>query len=264
MGAGEARTSLAIPRRPAARLSASQDRGVRRRRVPPADHVRSAEGGRHPSARGQNHRGLRRLASDRPRGVSHPGIRAADQRRAGLPRRSAGACAAAGTRRPLCRLCPAVARRLLHRRYRARSIIEPPAARLVAERKSKDARPCCVRKSPSKGGPEHRRFRPRRGRFPHDAYRPHRQRHAHLLSSVLDGIVARHHALVAGRSAGKADPTAESRGFNTGMRSQEKLVALIETGEGAEAEAHWRRHMDAAAKIWLGGGAGEMVVSWSR
>ena len=146
--------------------------------------------------------------------------------------------------------------------YRARSIIEPPAARLVAERPTKEAAVILRQKieaqRAAKGTPGF-------GRAVADF-------HATLvgltgngalilLSGVLDDIVARHHALVAGRSTARADE-AGRRSFNAGMRSQEKLVALIEAGAGGEAEAHWRRHMDNAAKIWLGGGAGEMVVSW--
>jgi DNA-binding FadR family transcriptional regulator len=147
--------------------------------------------------------------------------------------------------------------------YRARSIIEPPAARLVAERKSNDA-PLVLR-----GKIEEQRAARDAGNFGRAVADFHTtligltgNGTLILLSSVLDGIVARHHALVAGRSKPTAGPH-DNRGFNAGMRSQEKLVALIKGGDGAEAEAHWRRHMDNAAKVWLGGGAGEMVVSWS-
>jgi DNA-binding FadR family transcriptional regulator len=147
--------------------------------------------------------------------------------------------------------------------YRARSIIEPPAARLVAERKLGDAPRVLRRKiEEQKAARESGDF----GRAVADFHTTMIGLTGNgtliLLSSVLDGIVARHHALVARRSAGKGKPD-DGRGFNAGMRSQEKLVALIEAGDGAEAEAHWRRHMDNAAKVWLGGGAGEAVVSWS-
>jgi DNA-binding FadR family transcriptional regulator len=57
------------------------------------------------------------------------------------------------------------------------------------------------------------------------------------------------------------DATAR-RNTQAGLRSQEKLVGLIDAGDGAEAEAHWRRHMENAAKVWLSGGAGEAVVDW--
>jgi len=147
--------------------------------------------------------------------------------------------------------------------YRARSIIEPPAARLVAERKSSDA-PLVLRRKIEEQ---------KAARGAGDFGRAVADFHTTLigltgngtlilLSSVLGGIVARHQAMVARPPAGKAEPNGE-RGFVAGMRSQEKLVALIEAGDGAEAEAHWRRHMDNAAKVWLGGGAGEAIVAWS-
>ena len=37
-----------------------------------------------------------------------------------------------------------------------------------------------------------------------------------------------------------------------GIRSQERLIALIELGASAEAEAHWREHMAAVGKVILG------------
>jgi DNA-binding FadR family transcriptional regulator len=148
--------------------------------------------------------------------------------------------------------------------YGARSIIEPPAARLLAETRAKETAPVLRRKIAEQ----------RQARAAGDFARAVTDFHTSLveltgngalvlLASVLDGLVERHHALVAARSSQKPDPAAESRNFRAGMRSQEKLVALIEAGEGAEAEAHWRRHMDNAAKVWLGGGAGEAIVSWS-
>lgn len=147
--------------------------------------------------------------------------------------------------------------------YGARSIIEPPAARLLAETRAKVAVPVLRSKIAEQ----------RQARLAGDFARAVTDFHTALveltgngalvlLASVLDGLVERHHALVAARSP-KLDPAAESRNFRAGMRSQEKLVDLIEAGEAAEAEAHWRRHMDNAAKVWLGGGAGEAIVSWS-
>jgi DNA-binding FadR family transcriptional regulator len=148
--------------------------------------------------------------------------------------------------------------------YGARSVIEPPAARLLAETRSKLAPPVLRRRiaeqQGAKGGPAF-------GRAVADFHTGLVELTGNgaliLLASVLDGIVARHHALVAGRPAAKPDAAADDRGFKAGMRSQEKLVALIEAGEGVEAEAHWRRHMDNAAKVWLGGGAGDAIVTWS-
>jgi hypothetical protein len=37
-----------------------------------------------------------------------------------------------------------------------------------------------------------------------------------------------------------------------GVRSQERLAVLIEQGEAAEAEVHWRAHMTAVGRIMVG------------
>lgn len=38
-----------------------------------------------------------------------------------------------------------------------------------------------------------------------------------------------------------------------GLKSQEKLVKLIDAGDEDGAEAHWRKHMQAAYKTWMAG-----------
>ena len=55
----------------------------------------------------------------------------------------------------------------------------------------------------------------------------------------------------------------DRRGAEAGLRSQEKLVGLIEARDGPGAEAHWRSHMQNAAKVWLAGGLGDSVVDWT-
>jgi GntR family transcriptional repressor for pyruvate dehydrogenase complex len=44
-----------------------------------------------------------------------------------------------------------------------------------------------------------------------------------------------------------------------GMRSQERLLDLIEAGKGAEAEEHWRSHMQVVGRVMLGHGASTVV-----
>jgi DNA-binding FadR family transcriptional regulator len=36
-----------------------------------------------------------------------------------------------------------------------------------------------------------------------------------------------------------------------GLRSHMKLVDLIESGNGVDAEAHWRLHVENAGRVWL-------------
>ncbi|MGE5501225.1 MAG: GntR family transcriptional regulator, partial [Ignavibacteriales bacterium] len=45
-----------------------------------------------------------------------------------------------------------------------------------------------------------------------------------------------------------------------GFRSHEKLVELIESGDGPGAEAHWVNHMAAAGDFWLKNVAKTAVV----
>ena len=44
-----------------------------------------------------------------------------------------------------------------------------------------------------------------------------------------------------------------------GLRSQERLLDLIEAGNGAEAEEHWRSHMQVVGRVMLGQGASTVV-----
>jgi len=50
------------------------------------------------------------------------------------------------------------------------------------------------------------------------------------------------------------------KGFRAGIKSYQKLVALIEAGEVEEAVAHWRLHLRNAIATWTGEGEGERVV----
>lgn len=40
---------------------------------------------------------------------------------------------------------------------------------------------------------------------------------------------------------------------SVGLKSQEKLIKLIEAGDDDQAETHWRKHMEAAYKTWITG-----------
>lgn len=146
--------------------------------------------------------------------------------------------------------------------YQARAIIEPSSARLVAETRSKDA-PGILREviADQHAALTSERFGRAVASFHSRLIELTNNQTLIVLSGTLDGIVANFQSQVATR----AEPDAKSR-RNTlvGLRSQEKLVGLIEAGDGAEAEAHWRRHMENAAKVWLHGGTGEAVVDWTE
>lgn len=56
------------------------------------------------------------------------------------------------------------------------------------------------------------------------------------------------------------DPETRSKILEIGYRSQEKLVNLIKTKQAEEAAAHWKRHMQAAGKVWLEGLSEKTIV----
>ena len=144
--------------------------------------------------------------------------------------------------------------------YHARIIIEPPVARVVAETRSRDA-PAILRAviEAERAAIHTEQFGRKVASFHSSLIALAGNQTLILLSGALDGIVARMQSDVVMRSEGQPE---SARNTVAGLRSQEKLIDLIEAANGAEAEAHWRRHMQNAAKVWLGGGAGEAVVDW--
>lgn len=138
--------------------------------------------------------------------------------------------------------------------YAARSIIEPPAARLAAELNSRRAA-TALRKQ----------LQQERDVVEVDMLRAQAiaDFHATLLDecgNVALGMVGRalHDVVLRQHEQAYRRPPSESlearrRRIQIGYRSQEKLIDLIEARDGAAAEAHWIRHMKAAGDVWLHG-----------
>jgi DNA-binding FadR family transcriptional regulator len=144
--------------------------------------------------------------------------------------------------------------------YQARAIIEPPSARHVAETRSKDA-PGILREvieAQRAAGHTHRLGRA--VNFHSKLIELTANQTLILLSGALDGIVARFQADITSKLA---ETSTNRRSFLAGLKSQEKLVEYIAAGDGPGAEAHWRRHMENAAKVWLSRGDGAAVVDWT-
>jgi DNA-binding FadR family transcriptional regulator len=72
-----------------------------------------------------------------------------------------------------------------------------------------------------------------------------------LLVCMLQEIVERHqvHSLTRQAQAG----TAQRRVRLSGVRSFQKLIGLIEAGDGPGAAAHWQLHLENSNKAWLEG-----------
>jgi DNA-binding FadR family transcriptional regulator len=148
--------------------------------------------------------------------------------------------------------------------YEARLIVEPPGARLVAERRHGDA-PAILRGKidQERAARDGAGFGCAVADFHTTLMSLSGNETLILLSQVLNGIVARHQSLLARAGQKKSNERASQSSLNAAIRSQEKLVALIEARDGAGAEAHWRRHMENAGKIWLAGEAGAALVTWA-
>jgi len=136
--------------------------------------------------------------------------------------------------------------------YEMRTMMEPPAARLVAERNSKAAVPVLreilVREEAAMKD---------RPLFAHHVAEFHKamiefagNQTLIMMWQALAGLIEEHLKL-AQRHEVVTDFALVERRTRFGMRSQHKLVDLIEAGDGVAAEAHWREHMIAASKTWL-------------
>jgi DNA-binding FadR family transcriptional regulator len=147
--------------------------------------------------------------------------------------------------------------------YRARVMIEPPAARYVAEARSKDA-PAILRAV----------IATQRALYETDEFgRAVASFHARLIeltdnkmliliSSMLEGVVGRFQSDVT--VASRALWTKGRRSMMSGLKSQGRLVDLIAAGDGPGAEAHWRVHMENSSRVWLGAGARDAIVDWQE
>ncbi len=76
----------------------------------------------------------------------------------------------------------------------------------------------------------------------------------HLLKHVaaaMHEVILRHKSLVLTQLRRDQNESEFFAGAEVGLRSQKKLITLIEQGKADEAEAHWRRHILRANKVWL-------------
>jgi hypothetical protein len=69
-----------------------------------------------------------------------------------------------------------------------------------------------------------------------------------IVTEMLNEVVAR--AVTAMSERGLSPDSVAGR--RRAIRSQERLVSLIEAGKVAEAEAHWRTHMTVVGRVLRG------------
>jgi DNA-binding GntR family transcriptional regulator len=81
-----------------------------------------------------------------------------------------------------------------------------------------------------------------------------------LIAEALHSVVEKHNSLVY-RDSSFENPDFLSKRAQVGLRSQERLVELIEAGDGPAAEEHWRKHMSKTAEFWLSGAADSATLN---
>jgi GntR family transcriptional regulator, transcriptional repressor for pyruvate dehydrogenase complex len=135
--------------------------------------------------------------------------------------------------------------------FEARTLVEPAAVRLLAERRGRQGAAKALRvliaeqqaviDDPGAFGQANARFHEELvGQAGNETLR--------VLVEMLNEVVTRAVTAVS-QASGDGDSVATRR---RGVRSQERLVELIEAGDAEGAEAHWRTHMTVVGKVMLG------------
>lgn len=135
--------------------------------------------------------------------------------------------------------------------YDARSILEPAAVRVVASSRrhraaAAELRPLIRDQEQVIEDPE--AFGRANARFHERLVELAGNQTLDIVAEMLHEIVARAVTAVSQVESGRDSVATRRRG----IRSQERLVSLVEAGEAAEAEEHWRAHMAVVGRILLG------------
>ncbi len=134
--------------------------------------------------------------------------------------------------------------------FQARTILEPMAVRLVAEARNRGASAKRLRgliADEMAAIDDAVEFGRANARFHEELVSLGGNQTLGIVAEMLDEVVSR--AVTAVARVGAADSEATRR---RGVRSQERLVELIEAGDADGAEEHWRKHMTVVGKVLLG------------
>ena len=143
--------------------------------------------------------------------------------------------------------------------YEARTLLEPTAVRAIASMRSRRAQVAELRrliKDQQRLILEREAFGPSNARFHERLVALAGNRTLTIVTEMLNEIVTR--AVIAISKTGLSPDSVASR--RRGIRSQERLVSLIESGKAAEAEAHWRTHMTVVGRVLLGKAGATTVI----
>jgi DNA-binding FadR family transcriptional regulator len=135
--------------------------------------------------------------------------------------------------------------------FEARTIIEPAAVRLVASGRNRKASARRLRSLIAEEEAtiaEAEAFGIANAQFHEELVGLAGNQTLTIVAEMLNEVVARAVTMVS-----QADPNGRSAATRRrGVRSQERLVELIELGDADGAEAHWRTHMGVVGKVMLG------------
>ena len=136
--------------------------------------------------------------------------------------------------------------------YEMRTLVEPPAARLVAERNSEEA----ARLLKAQLDLEYSLIHDRPAialaiaRFHQLLIELSGNQTLTMIAHALLQLVERHQE-IAHLNEPVSDEAQLERRTRFGLKSHAKLIEHIERGDGEGAEQHWRAHMRAAGEFWL-------------
>jgi DNA-binding FadR family transcriptional regulator len=135
--------------------------------------------------------------------------------------------------------------------FEARTILEPAAVRLLASSRNRKAnarrlRAMIADEEAAMDDPE--AFGHANARFHEELVELAGNQTLGIVAEMLNEVVAR--AVTAVSQTGTSGESAATR--RRGVRSQERLVELVDAGDADEAESHWRTHMGVVGKVMLG------------
>jgi len=142
--------------------------------------------------------------------------------------------------------------------FEARSLLEPLAARAIATMRGRRAainelRRLVRQEEAVIGDPE--RFGTANAAFHQRLVSLAGNQTLSIVAEMLNEIVAR--AVTAVSQADDAVGSLSTR--RRGIRSQERLLELLDAGDGVAAEEHWRSHMQVVGRVMLGQRASTVV-----
>ncbi len=143
--------------------------------------------------------------------------------------------------------------------YEARALVESIAVRGLASARSRRAATERLRKlvkEQQRLVEERETFGAANARFHQALVELAGNRTLTIVAEMLNEVVAR--AASAINASGPSPDSIASR--RRALRSQERLIALVEAGKAHEAEEHWRAHMAVVGRVLLGKVPGDTVI----